>query len=105
MPEETTTSMAENMVAAGGDGLFTNPLGSASFEILLAQILGVVVAIGVPLLGLAIVYVGFLFVTARGNEQQIESAKRAFFWTVIGGFVLIGAAAIAEVIKETIGVL
>jgi hypothetical protein len=52
-----------------------------------------------------IVYVGFLFVAAQGNEEKIRSARSALVWTVIGGLILLGAKAIALVIEQTVSTL
>ena len=52
-----------------------------------------------------IVYVGFLFVAARGNEEKIRSARDALMWTVIGGLILLGAEAISLVIQATVKTL
>lgn len=84
-----------------GGGLI-NPLKVDSIEKLLALILAAVVQIGSILLVLALVYVGFLFVAAQGNTEQLKKAREALVWTVIGGIVLLGAQAIALVIQSTV---
>ena len=91
--------------SAPGDGVFTNPLGVNSLPLLLAKLLDIAVMIGTPLLAIGIVYTGFLFVTAAGNEQKITKAKEGFFWAIIGGAVLLGAKVIATVISTTIGAI
>jgi hypothetical protein len=68
-------------------------------------ILDGVVLIGSIFLTLMIVYVGFLFVAAQGNEEKIRSARSALVWTVIGGLILLGAKAIALVIEQTVSTL
>ena len=52
-----------------------------------------------------LVYVGFLFVAARGNEEKISSARSALVWTVVGGLILLGASAISAVIQATVGTI
>ena len=52
-----------------------------------------------------IVYSGFLFVTARGSEDKLKTAKRALLYSVIGTAILLGAWVIAEVIASTINQL
>jgi hypothetical protein len=90
---------------ASGGGL-TNPLGSVnSLPDFLNLILEAVIQIGVIVLTLAIVYVGFLFVKAQGNEEQLRSARSALMWTVIGGLVLLGAQTIGLVIESTVNSL
>ncbi len=52
-----------------------------------------------------LVYVGFLFVAAQGNEEKIRSARSALVWTLIGGLILLGATAISKVIQATANTL
>ena len=81
----------------------TNPLNVSTLQGLLTAILGGVVTLGTIFLIFMMVYVGFLFVAARGNEEKIRSAREALIWTVIGGLILIGAQAISLVIQTTVG--
>ena len=83
----------------------TNPLRSESIIELLTALLGIVVQIGIPLIALAIVYSGFLFVKAQGNETQLSEAKSTLYWTVIGAAIVLGAFVISQVIRTTIGQL
>ena len=64
-----------------------------------------VVRLGSIILVLALVYTGFLFVVAQGNQEKISSARSALMWTVIGGLVLLGAEAIGLVISATVKTL
>lgn len=89
-----------------GGGSLVNPLNNiSSLPELLRAILAGVVEIGAIFLTLMIVYVGFLFVAARGNEEKISSARSALLWTVIGGLILLGAQAIELVIESTVKTL
>lgn len=82
-----------------------NPLQSDTFADLIYNIAKIVAEVGLPIAAIAIIYAGFLFVTARGNEEQIKTAKKAFFWAIIGTALLLGAWAIATAIKEFLGTL
>jgi len=82
---------------------FTKVIGFKKFEDVIAAVLDVVVQIGVIVVVLAIIYAGFLFVTAQGSDDKIEKAKRTFFWVVIGAIVVLGANALSDVIKNTAG--
>jgi len=85
-----------------GGGL-VNPLNNIdSLEGLVEKIIDAVVQIGAIILVLAIIYVGFKFVAAQGNEEKIKEARAALVWTVIGGLILLGAEAISLVISETV---
>lgn len=71
----------------------------------LNSILKLVIQIGAVVVVLMLVYVGFLFVVAQGNESKLTTAKNALLWTVIGALVLLGAQAIASGIQATIQAL
>ncbi len=79
-----------------------NPLDSETFAELVENIAAIVAQIGFPIAALAIIYSGFLFAAARGNEKQLEDAKRVFFWTIIGTAILLGAWAIATALQTFI---
>jgi hypothetical protein len=51
--------------------------------------------LGIPIATLFFLWAGFLFITARGNEEQRERGKKAFWWTVVGTALLIGAIVLA----------
>lgn len=104
----------EKVYAQGGGGVggsgstgggLTNPLRANSLVELLQEFVRVVVMIAIPVAAVFIIYAGFLFVTAGGNEQKIASAKKTFFWTIIGVIILLGAGIIIQVITETVGEL
>ncbi len=76
-----------------------NPLESETFAELVENVAGIVAAIGVPIAVIAIIWAGFLFVTARGSEDQIKKAKTTFFWAIIGTAILLGSWALATAIS------
>jgi hypothetical protein len=82
-----------------------NPLKVCSLEALLDLVLVAVIRIGTIVLIMMLVWVGFLFVTARGNEEKLRDARRAFFWTIIGGLILLGARGLSAVIQSTANTL
>lgn len=80
-----------------------NPIAPIdSIDGLLVTILNGLITLGVPVVALAIVYSGFLFVSARGNPEKLTKAKEALLYTVIGAAVLLGALAIAKMVKTTV---
>jgi len=87
----------------GSSGKIVNPLPSInSLDGLIQKILEGVIKIGLPVIALAIIYCGFLFVSARGNPESIKKAKDALIYTLIGAAILLGAWAIALLIKDTV---
>lgn len=82
-----------------------NPLGNSGIDNipkLIKAILDFVVIIGIPLLTLAIIYTGFLFVLAQGNKEKLNKAKQAFLYVIIGGALILGSFVIAGAIKTTV---
>ena len=81
-----------------------NPLGNKinNLPSFIYMILELAFQIGAIFSVLAIIYVGFLFVSARGDPEKLKTARTAFLYTVIGIAVLLGAVLIATVIQSTI---
>lgn len=89
----------------GGNTKINNPLSSETTSItdLLSFIINdIVLPIGMTIAVLFLIYAGFLFVTAQGNETKLQKAKSTFMWTVIGATILLGAWTIAQAIQGTI---
>ena len=84
-----------------GSGI-QNPLRFGTFTEFLTTLLNIIITIAVPIVVLAIVYSGFLFVTAQGNETKLEKAKKVIVWTLIGGVLVLGAQVVATAIQGTV---
>ena len=103
---DTSTTKTTGIDTTTGSGKLINPLGEgATLPGLLKAILEFVVRIGAVVVVLMLVYVGFLFVTAQGNETKITAAKSGLLWTVVGALILLGAQAIALAIEATVKAL
>jgi|SRR3989338_705943 len=68
----------------------------------LNKILDFVIKIGTVVVILMLVYVGYLFVAARGEPGKLETARSALLWTVVGALILLGSKAIAIGIEQTV---
>lgn len=81
-----------------------NPLGSGINDIpsFIEALVNIVLIVGIPIVALAIIYTGFLFVGAQGNPDKITKAKKALVYTLIGGALLLGAFVIAKAIGATV---
>jgi len=96
-------SPAQTTSGGTGGELLVNPLKNIdSLRLLLKAVLGALLEIGTIVLILALIWVGFSFVRAQGNPKEIEKARAALIWTVIGGAILLGAQALADVIQSTV---
>lgn len=82
--------------------LFENPIsGIKDIYSLIYAILDFIAKAGSIVVIVMIIYSGFLFVKAQGNESEISKAKETFFWSVIGAIILLGAKALALVVCNT----
>ena len=107
-------------VLAGAQGTITNP-GSGTisnpgnklqnplaggvdsiYKLLVLVLNNIIIPIGSVIIVIMIIYSGFLFVTARGNSDKIEDAKRTLLYVVIGAAILLGSAVIAAAIGGTL---
>lgn len=79
-----------------------NPINVNSINGLVKTILEGIIKIGIPIVALAIIYSGFLFVTAQGRPEKIKEAKNAFLYTLVGAAILLGSWALAQLISDTV---
>ncbi|HEY4520159.1 MAG TPA: hypothetical protein VJH33_03990 [Candidatus Paceibacterota bacterium] len=93
--------------AQGGAGLLQNPLNQtfSSIPSFIAGVLRVIVMVALPLITLAFVYAGFLFVKAQGNSGKLDDAKRNFLYVVMGAILILGAWVLATLIGGTVSQL
>jgi hypothetical protein len=87
-----------------GNSVFTlpNPLNVGSFCGLILKLLNAIIAFGVPIAFLFLVYSGFLFITARGNDEKLNHAKRNFFYVIVGIGLFLGAWTFGQIVAATI---
>ena len=79
-----------------------NPLRVTSITGLLEALLSIVIVLATPIIVFFIIYSGFLYVTAQGNPEQIKQASRSLTYAIIGGVIIIGAMAIATIVKNLV---
>lgn len=89
-------------VLAHAQARLENPLNFNSINDFIAGALQILVMVALPFVTLFIVYAGFLFVTAQGNEEKLSKAKWNFFYVIIGSLLLLGAWALATLIGGTV---
>lgn len=87
---------------SGSRGVLFNPIGSTTLDQFVAKVTAAALKIGVPIASLFIIWAGFKFVTARGDETAIKDAKKMFWYTIIGTAILLAASLLARVLSETI---
>ncbi len=95
-------SLSDSTVPVDSGVTITNPINSGDITTLVTAVLQGVVKIALPILALAIIYSGFLFVAAQGKPEDLDKARKSLLYTSIGAAILLGAYAIAELISETV---
>lgn len=86
-------------------GLITDAkdIAKATPENAIGNIIGAVLTyIGVMVLVL-VIYAGFLWATAQGNDQKIEKAKKILTGSVIGLIIIFSAAALVNLVIKGLG--
>jgi len=83
-------------------GKLCNPIPHNTINSFIKVLLEGLLKLGIPLVALAIIYSGFLFVSARGNPESLKKAKDALLYSIIGAAVLLGAWSIAQLISNTV---
>jgi hypothetical protein len=100
-----TTTPTDTQTNTNGQQL-NNPLaGVNTIPDFIAKLLNIMLKIAVPILVCAFIYCGFLFVKAQGKEKELEHAKSALLYTVIGAALVLGAWTLANAISGTINQL
>lgn len=102
---EGTGSMDGTSTGTNINVKIENPLGAGGPQTIpdfIEAIVTIVLYIGVPIVALAIIYTGFLFVKAQGNSEELIKAKKTLLYTLIGGALLLGAFVIANAIGKTV---
>lgn len=79
-----------------------NPLKSKTLMEFLTAILEIMLVFAIPIIVLFIIYAGFLYVTAQGDESKIKTAHAALTWSVVGGVIILAAKLIVDVIQATV---
>jgi hypothetical protein len=92
-------------VGPAGQYEVKNPLGVGSFCGLIKALLRAVIAIGIPIAVLFIVYAGFKFVIAQGKPDKLREARQNLMYTFIGIAIFLGAWLLAMVIANTVNEL
>lgn len=87
-----------------GAQTLTSPLKPAYQTVpnFLLALVDMIMLVGVPTIVIFIIYSGYLFVTAHGNESKLSSAKSTLLWVVMGSAVLLGSKVLATILQGTI---
>jgi hypothetical protein len=81
-----------------------NPLGSRvnSLTGLFIKLVNIVVNISYMVVAFFLILSGFKFVVAQGKPKEIEDAKKTFWYTIVGGLIIVGAQTIARILENLV---
>lgn len=81
----------------------SNPLEYDTFEKLIESLINFIFGLAIAVAPIMFIIAGFLFLTAAGNPERIDRAKKMIWYTVIGLAIVLLSRALIEVIREIIG--
>lgn len=81
-----------------------NPLQADTFTELLNSIIDFIFVLSFPIATIMILVAGFYFITARGEPERIETAKKIITWALIGLVIVIASKGLVKLLGEIIGV-
>lgn len=79
-----------------------NPIKATNLQELIERLLKLVYLVGVPVIVCFLLWAGFLFIEARGNDTKLTKARNNLLNVVIGTVLFLGAYTIAKVVIATI---
>lgn len=73
-----------------------NPIKATSIPELIKSVTKWILGVAGSIMMIVLIFAGFRYMTAGGNEERATQAKNMLKWTVIGIAVVIGSAAIVN---------
>ncbi len=84
-------------------GTIGNPLDDTdSLAEFFDAIVSVAIELGTIVSVLGIMYGGFQYVSAQGDEEKLGKARNTVTWALVGTAVLLGARTIMSVVEDTV---
>ena len=99
-PDNTTSINITNPAKCGGGNDCSDLI-----SLLRAILNNVVMPVAAVAVVMWIIWAGFSYLMAQGNEKKIEVAHQRLLWSLIGAGILLGAAGISAVVQSTIEAL
>ncbi len=82
----------------------TNSGGLEGLADRLANIINFALSLAIPIAVIALVIVGYQYITAAGNAEAIQRAKTNFFWIIAGLIVIIAAKSLLVFVLGALGI-
>lgn len=82
-----------------------NPIQSNDVRTLLGKLIDAFISIAIIVSLLALIYLGFQFVSAQGNDEKLKKAKQNALYVTIGLVIVLSARVIVAIIDATLNAL
>ncbi len=79
-----------------------NPLKVDTIEGAIKLFMDAILRIAIPFIIIFFIWSGLSFILARGNPEKIKTAKKMFWYTIIGTLLILGAWTITNAIIGTV---
>lgn len=89
---------------AAAQNVIDNPLGTGEVKTVITRIADFLTAIAGAIATIVILYAGYLYLTGGGNPNQIEQARKALTWAIVGFAIILVARGIAALIENILTV-
>lgn len=102
---ETCSSSSGTPTSGSGFALkvkINNPLKVDTIQGAIRLFMDAVLRIAIPFIVIFFIWSGLSFVLARGNPTKLETAKKMFWYTVVGTLLILGAWTITNAIIGTV---
>jgi hypothetical protein len=100
--QDTCGDLQKQFDEAGGGKLFENAPKYCSVEALYTKFINTALFF-IGIVGvIALIYGGYLYMTARGNEAQVKKGRQVLTWAIVGVIVVIAAAVIVNVVVKAL---
>jgi len=90
-----------NLVPCGNDD--PTECGIEEFITLVANVVEIIIVIGLMISSLVFAYAGFLYITAQGSSEKVGKATKIFTNVAIGLFIAFVAFLVVDLITSSLG--
>lgn len=93
--QDSLSSLRDNVVTPD-----SKLRGTEDYSVIFLQVIQFLTLLAGSVALAALVWAGFQYMVAAGNENQIANAKRVAFWAVVGLIVIAGAFIVLQFIQS-----
>ena len=81
-----------------------NPLKAKTFWELIDNIINFIFYLAIAIAPIMFIIAGFYFITAAGDPEKINTAKKMILWTLVGLLIVMSAKGLIALFQEIFGI-